>query len=205
MPSSVWSAALRMNRMFHSWQCIVAMNRRSSKWVDLWLKHSSVQCIARRRVYVSMLSSTNRFVSGDLPLTKWLLICMWQSETKKKMAQGKFVLKWLCLFFFFFCIRVEVRPNTRQWKKRLSEHRIPAHLSLCSALFQWTPRSVNFMYLLRRLVVLRTWALNAADYKFEEERERIPLFLLALAVLMEAQRKTQWVAALLKDVDPYRK
>lgn len=63
--------------MFQPLQRIVAMNRCSLKWVNLLLKHSSVQRIARRQVYVSMLSSSHRFVSGDLPLTKWFLISLW--------------------------------------------------------------------------------------------------------------------------------
>lgn len=41
-----------------------------------------MQRVARRRVYVSMLSSSYRFVSGDLPSSKWLLICIWQSGTE---------------------------------------------------------------------------------------------------------------------------
>lgn len=68
--------------MFQAWLRIVAMNRCSSKWVNLWLKHSSVQRVARRRVYVSMLSSSDRFVSGDLPSSERLLIWIWQSGTE---------------------------------------------------------------------------------------------------------------------------
>lgn len=83
-------------------------------------------------------------------------------------------------------------------KQRLSEGHISVHLSVCCALSQWTLCSVNFMYHLRRLVVLSTWALNTADNKFKEDSERIPLFLLDLVALIKAQRKTQWAASVLK-------
>lgn len=70
----------------------VAMNRCSSKWVNLYFKHSSVQRVARRRVHVSMLSSSHRFVSGDLLLTQTasrFYVANW--SRKKKLF---FFLQW---------------------------------------------------------------------------------------------------------------
>lgn len=43
---------------------------------------------------------------------------------------------------------------------------------------------------LRRLVVLRTQALETTDYKLEEESEKIPLFHVDFAAVTEAQRET---------------
>lgn len=147
-----------MNRMFQPRLRIVAMNRCASKWVNLQLKHSSVQCVARRRVYVSMLSSSHRFVSGDLPLTKWLRSC-------GRVGQEEVWMPWndahSCLFnpWEQQLIMWSCSLNLRQqaWKGLLGNYvRCPMSW-LLNWLCQWFLNHRLNMKCLRRMVALKTW------------------------------------------------
>lgn len=169
-----------------------------------------------------MLSSRHRFVSGDLPLTKWLLVCMWQRGGAGKKGPGQNCSKMMLVPAYFL-----IYQSSNWWGIGLLYHLGSTPYCLYSLIIIacvlkssvralhfysstsgcWTAVLMTSLSCIEHDAVcggLLYWGLETletTDSKLEEKSEKIPLFHVGFGAVSEAQRKTHSLS-LWEDVDP---
>lgn len=124
-----------------------------------------------------MLSSTHRFVSGDLPSTKWLRACVLQKGARDK-SQGHNCVKPVpsILFFLHNFNFLPLNHPRFYWKKPRRPSSFKLHLTSghqISVLMPPLSYVLNMMWFWEGFVVLQALkTLENTAYKLEEESER---------------------------------
>lgn len=132
-----------------------------------------MQRVARRPVYVSMLSSSYRFVPGDPPSSKWLLICIWQSGTEP--------FKTMFVSFIIFMKSWSFAQSDRCYLPPIQ----PLECSDFMASHLWIDHDEGW----GGLLCWELEALRATDYNLKRESEKVALFHVDFIAVSEAQRK----------------